>query len=309
MDTSEYLAAPSVSVVIPAYNRAGTIGYCLDSIFRQTVLPDEVLVVDDCSSDATVETVMKYPDPRVRCIRLQKNSGAQAARNRGIREAKGEWIAFQDSDDEWLPSKLEKQIEPLRLCDFDPLTVVHGDYVSLDPAGDNISVELPLVEGDDVYSLLLSRPGPCFPSLLVSKSALERIGYLDEMVPAYQEWDTSIRLAGICRFVHLREPLFIYHLHSGETISKDKERDIRGYQYIIDKFEPEIRKACGEDVWHFHHRRQLIACLSNGFWRQSDRYLSCIHPKDFNFRVLQLCRLLHLSPTRLSRLKTVFCGK
>ncbi len=252
---------------------------------------------------------MKYPDPRVRCIRLQKNSGAQAARNRGIREAKGEWIAFQDSDDEWLPAKLEKQIHALKLCGFDPLTVVHGDYISLDAAGENMPVELPLVEGDGIYSLLLSRPGPCFPSLLVSKYALERIGYLDEMVPAYQEWDTSIRLARICRFIHLREPLFIYHLHSGETISKDKVRDIRGYQYIIDKFEREIRGLCGEDVWQFHHRRQLLACLSHGFWRQSDQYLSCIHPKDINFRMLQLCRLLHLSPRRLSRLKTVFCGK
>lgn len=309
MNTSGFLAAPSVSVVIPAFNRAGTIGYCLDSILRQTVLPDEVLVVDDCSSDETVETVMKYPDPRVRCIRLQKNSGAQAARNRGIKEAKGEWIAFQDSDDEWLPEKLEKQIQALRFCGFDPLTAVHGDYISRDAAGDNNPVELPLVEGAGIYSLLLSRPGPCFPSLLVSKKALERIGYLDEMVPSYQEWDTSIRLARICRFIHLREPLFIYHLHNGETISKDKERDILGYQYIIDKFEREIRELCGEEVWQLHQRRQLLTCLNHGFWHRSDQYLSSIYPKNLNFRILQLCRVFHLSPGQLSRLKNVLYGK
>jgi len=308
-DVTRDTATPSVSVVIPAYNRAGTIGYCLDSIFSQTLLPDEVLVVDDCSSDATVKVVLNYPDPRVRCIRLERNSGAQAARNRGIREARGEWIAFQDSDDEWIPEKMEKQVQALRLCGFAPLTAVHADSIWLDADGREIDVELPLVEGDNAYPALLSRPGPCFPSLLVSKIALERIGYLDEMVPSFQEWDTSIRLARICRFVHLREPLFIYHLHEGETISKGKMRDILGYQYIIDKFEREIKELCGEDAWQLHQKRQFATCLNYGLWRQSDRYLSMISPKDLDFRILQLCRAFHLRPEQLSRAKARFCGK
>lgn len=103
-----------ISVVIPTYNREKTIRYCLDSVLNQTYSPIEIIVVDDCSTDMTVPVIKSYSDIRIRCIVLDKNSGAQAARNRGIKEAKGEWIAFQDSDDEWSSqNKLEYEIKIL----------------------------------------------------------------------------------------------------------------------------------------------------------------------------------------------------
>jgi len=104
---------PSISVILPTYNRVKTIRYCLDSVLAQTFSPAEIIIIDDCSTDDTVLIVGSYSEPRVRCIVLEKNFGAQAARNRGILEAKGEWIAFHDSDDEWMPDKLERQIQAL----------------------------------------------------------------------------------------------------------------------------------------------------------------------------------------------------
>jgi len=325
---------PLISVVIPTFNRENTILYCLNSVLAQTYENIEVIVVDDCSTDDTVAVVKRYHDPRIRCIVLEKNSGAQAARNRGIKEAKGDWIAFQDSDDEWLPDKLERQIKALSRVEFDPYTVVHSNTIKYEYKNDTKRLwKLPVVEGKSkkIYPVLLASPGPTFPSLLASKSALERINYLDENVSSYQEWDTFIRLAKYCRFIHIREPLFVYHLHNEDTISKDTRRDFLGYKYIIEKHEEDIKTYCGLTIWNQHLslllrrclksglmeefenliRKHLITdkyierayikhishCLDNEKWIEADLYFSKIATSNsFKLSLLKLCRTLYLKP-------------
>ena len=232
-------------------------------------------MVDDCSIDKTVEIVRSYPDPRVRCIVLEKNLGAQAARNRGIREAQGRWIAFQDSDDEWLPEKLETQIVALTKVNFNPMTVIHADCYRYDHQTDNKTLwELPLIHGSSVFSLLLKSAGPMFQSILTSKAAIEKMKFLDESVPSFQEWETSIRLARECGFIHIRKPLFIYHLHNGETISKNKKREIRGYQYIIDKFRKDILQQCGPIVLNSHLTSNALKALRWGYYTEAHEILT-----------------------------------
>lgn len=102
-----------VSVIIPSYNREKVLPRAIDSVLAQTYTDLEVIVADDCSSDNTRAIVEAYTDPRVRYGCLEKNSGACAARNLGIEMARGEYIAFQDSDDEWLPHKLQFQMDTL----------------------------------------------------------------------------------------------------------------------------------------------------------------------------------------------------
>ncbi len=297
--------ALKISVVIPAFNREKTIRRCLESVLRQTMSPDEVIIVDDCSTDSTVNIIRENTDPRVRCVILDTKSGAQTARNYGIRIAQGDWIAFQDSDDEWLPHKLEKQVKALESTSYDPWTVVHTSAIWYDSvANRQLSFELPIVEGDDVYQNLLRKPGPFLQSMLVSRKALEKINYLDEKVPSYQEWDTSIRLAKHCRFIHINEPLFIYHIHEDETISKDKKRDIAGYQYVIDKFKDEIINICGKQAWEDHLFKQLAKCLNFRFWPESDAYFSQITVRRLKYRTFQLFRMFHLSPLSIQRMVT-----
>lgn len=101
----------SVSVVLPTYNRAHTIGRALSSVFAQSRQPDEVLVVDDGSSDATASVVSQFP--RVRLLTLPHNQGAAQARNEGVRRTTGDFIAFLDSDDAWAPGKLAAQLDLL----------------------------------------------------------------------------------------------------------------------------------------------------------------------------------------------------
>lgn len=290
--------AGSITVVIPSYNRAATLHRSIISVLRQTFPPSEVIVVDDCSTDHSVEVVKSIRDPRIRSVVLDMKSGAQVARNVGIRQARGDWIAFQDSDDEWLPEKLEKQLCALEHVGYDPWTVIHADAVCLDGVtGERRPYEVRFVEGDNVYSNLLGAPGPLFPTIVVSRIALERVGLLDEDVPAYQEWDTVIRLSEHCRFIHIHEPLFVYHLHKGETISKDKGRDIRGYLYILNKFEREIRRVCGSKSWDRHLLLQLSRSIEFGLLAEFDLVADRIAKKGLAFKTLQICRIMDARPS------------
>jgi glycosyltransferase involved in cell wall biosynthesis len=104
---------PTVSVIIPTYNRENLIGRAIYSVLKQTYQDFEIIVIDDDSTDNTREVIKEFQrkDKRIKYIKHGKNKGGSAARNTGIREAKGKYIAFQDSDDEWLSGKLEKQIK------------------------------------------------------------------------------------------------------------------------------------------------------------------------------------------------------
>ncbi len=252
---------PTVSVVIPAKNRAKMIGKCLDSVLNQTVKADEIIVVDDNSTDDTKEVVQSYSKYGVKYIPLENKTGAQAARNLGIISATGDYIAFQDSDDEWLPDKLERQIKELGKVNFNPMTVVHGNAIVKCEGEKERIWEVPETAGENVLSMLLKRPAPFFPAILTSKKALEKIGLLDEKVSAYQEWDTSIQLSKICRFIHIKKPIFIYNIHAGEAISKNGMGAIAGYKYIIDKYKDDIIAKCGEKAWYFHNFELSILCV------------------------------------------------
>ena len=123
---------PVFSVVIPAYNREKYIARAIESVLAQTYQDFEIIVVDDHSADQTADAVSRMMQD-CKCLRLYRQTGdvhgAQAARNRGIREAKGAWIAFLDSDDTWTPDHLEVMAGTLQLFDWDPYVAVYSDYV------------------------------------------------------------------------------------------------------------------------------------------------------------------------------------
>jgi glycosyltransferase involved in cell wall biosynthesis len=261
-----------VSVVIPMYNREETIVGCLDSVCNQTFKNIEVIVVDDCSTDHSVRLVENYKDERVRLIKLDKKSGAQVARNKGISESKADWIAFNDSDDLWMVDKLAVQIAELSNAGFNKNTVVHSNCFCLDLLNDNRTWEWKLPQTLGMcYELLLKRPAPMFQAILTSKDALLEIDMLDENVPSYQEWDTSIRLAKNCQFIHIEKPLFTYVFHKGETISKDHKRDVEGYLYILNKFEDELKI---NNMYESHVRQLSKRAASFSLFCEADEIIS-----------------------------------
>jgi len=287
------VSAPRISVVVPTFDRVDVLGRSLDSVLRQTLPPFEVVVVDDGSTDDTESVVAGRAPAPVRYVRLPQRAGAQAARNRGIEEAAGEWIAFQDSDDEWLPDKLERQVALLAECDFDPWTVVHG--------GATEPTAWLLDNDEDALDALLRRPATLFPALLASRRALERIGGLDEQVPAYQEWDTSIRLARFCRFIRPAEALFVYHVTGPDAISRSSLAEIRGYEYVIEKFRDEIVERAGEQAWSEHVTFLLRRALDAELWDEAARLLARAPRRDGRYYAYAACRRLRLRPSYVAR--------
>ncbi len=251
-----------ISAVIPVYNRERTIRRCIDSVLRQTYPVYEIVIVDDGSIDQTLDILKEeYKD----CIRLirQEHKGAQAARNAGIKAACGEFIAFLDSDDEWLPNKLELQVQQLQK---NRCAVIYGNsYVQTDwkkgiPAAYRKtgnrkqrpkigSRKLFKLNGRSgfIYKWALKESFFDFNVLTTSKNNLKEIGYLDESVPSFQEWDTAIRLAEKFEFIFIKKPLSVYHLHDGETISQDRRRAVDGNEYILEKYKYEILSKIGKE--------------------------------------------------------------
>lgn len=240
------MTAPSVSAVIPAYNRQNTIARAIRSALEQSVPPAEVIVVDDASSDDTVRTVGKN-FPSVRIIRRERNQGAQAARAAGIRAAAGEWIAFLDSDDWWLPRKLEWQLDKAA----EGFSVVHGPGLVRRNGRDEFFA-IPQREGD-IYAELLRRPGPLYPCLLARRECFEKASLPDPAIVAYQEWDMSLLLARQYPFGYVDRPLFVYEVQD-DSISRDDGRGLRGYEQVVVKWWPEILGAAGKNAGAFHYR-------------------------------------------------------
>ena len=266
-----------VSVIVPTHNRAHTIRRCLDSALGQTISPYEVIVVDDASTDDSTSVVKSISDERLRLITMPSNKGAQAARNVGIKNAKGDYIAFLDSDDEWVPEKLEWQIK--EIARMEKPCVVHGaGWIYRDQEKTREIFHIPKLNGF-VYKELLTHPGPLYPCLFVPKKNLTEIGFLDENTPSYQEWDISIALARKLDFVFIDKPLMTYHIHGGETISKNRVKEAEGWQYIVEKYRAEILKNLGHKVLAQHYGRIATMYLKAGERRRASkfRYLAYIN--------------------------------
>lgn len=276
----------TISVIIPTFNRENTITYCLESVLNQTLPPNEIIIVDDLSTDNTIEIIKKMDSKLIKIIRLNKKGGAQVARNVGVRAAKNNWIAFLDSDDTWIPTKLEIQYEILKNKNFNYNLMLYSNCYRYYPEIEKYELwELPKFEGNQSFKFLLQTPGPMFQGLIVSKDKLEEIGFLDESIVSYQEWDTSIMLSRICDVIHIESPLFNYHFHSGETISKDKYKDVCGYKQIVDKYKAEFELFPDLEIYQHHMIFLFERCISYEMWEEAKYYLSEINPKNKNFHL------------------------
>ncbi|MBL4653186.1 MAG: glycosyltransferase family 2 protein [Flavobacteriales bacterium] len=281
-----------ISVIIPVQNRENTIIQCVNSIISQTYLPKEIIIVDDGSSDNTVTILKSLNNELIRVITNKHSKGAQGARNEGIKAAKCDWIAFLDSDDEWLPDKLEKQASLIQKNELNDFSVIQcGCYKYFKKNNTKELWNIPICEGNSskVLSQLILEPGPMFQGLLTSKTALETIGYLDEKTPSYQEWDTSIMLAKNCDYYWVDEPLFTYHIGNKETTFQNKGIRIQGIEYILDKNKELIVSIHGLKEFSNQVYQLIMLPLNGGLW---DKAKKIIKMKERYLSRSQLTRLL-----------------
>lgn len=189
----------TVTAIIPTYNRANLVARAVRSALAQTHKELEVIVVDDGSADDTSDKVSALCDPRVRYIRHEGNKGLPAARNTGIRASSGQFIAFLDDDDEWRPTKLERQLTLMDRFDACLTAVVFGDgRVKKFP---RTSITLEDLRRGNVFD-----PS----SMLVKRAVLARVMF-DETLRIGEDWDVFIRLAMQGPVGYLNEPLTVYN--------------------------------------------------------------------------------------------------
>ena len=221
-----------ISVVIPTYQMAGYVGEAIESVLRQSYAAHEIVVVDDGSTDDTLQVLDRFAE-LIRIIR-QPNAGVSLARNRGAAEASGEWIAFLDADDTWLPRKLEIQID--RLVARASVVASFTEATVVDEVNDTTR-ELRYRNELDMTSTLLLHG--CVignnSSVVVRRSMLLGLGGYDTQLSQSADWDLWLRLAQRGSFDLVKEPLVRYRVH-GSSMSRDiglLEADTRR---VLDKF-------------------------------------------------------------------------
>lgn len=231
---------PLVSVVIPTYNRGHCIAACIDSVLAQTLGDVEIIVVDDCSSDDTAERVAAFTDARVSYFAQPTNQGGAAARNAGIRRARGEFVAFLDSDDLWLPEKLARQIAGMQAAGPD-CGLSYTWLQCIDDDGKHTMRINPDIDGDCFERMLVSNFIGSFSNLVVRRALLVEEGGLDENFRSCQDWDLLIRLCRRARVHCQREYLTLYlqSVTDKVRISTNPRSVVQGHRRILAKFAAE----------------------------------------------------------------------
>jgi len=206
----------SVSVVIPAYNRAHLLERCLDSVLGQTLAADEIIVVDDGSTDNTVST-LKSLHPDIKLIQ-QDNLGVSAARNTGISAARHDWIALLDSDDVWHENKLERQI--MALNDAPEYLICHSDEIWI---RNGIRVNQMIKHkkaGGHIFQHCLPLCAISPSAVIIHRSLFEEIGLFDETLPACEDYELWLRICSRYPVLYIDEALITKHGGHDDQLSR-----------------------------------------------------------------------------------------
>ena len=254
---------PEISIIITTYNRANYLKSCIESVLNQTIKDFELIIIDYGSTDNTKEVVAQYQDRRINYI-YQKNNGQNSARNKGLELAKGEYIAYIDSDDIWNTEKLEKQHCIMK--NHPDISVVYCGTRLINENGEVIG-EKPLVShrGFVLDKLIFTNflyNGSC---VLFKKECINKAGIYDESLNRMTDWDFYLRLALYYKFYGINEYLLDYRTHSS-TMSSDFQSYEKCGIRIIEK----IFSHKAFDKRLLKHKKRAIALRYNYMAR---RYL------------------------------------
>ncbi|MDY6798542.1 MAG: glycosyltransferase [Pseudomonadota bacterium] len=227
------ISSPVVSVVTPTYNRAGFLLQAIESVLQQTFGDFELIVVDDGSTDDTPQLMDRYlQDTRVRYFK-QSNQGQSVARNRGIKEAQGEYICFLDSDNAWHEDKLEKSLEAFR--QNPGFHVVYGDYMVIDAEGNELGVNQMRRYTGRVTAHLLKDNFVSMNTTMTRRNCFREMGGFDEKDRLAEDYGLWLRFSTRYRFYYLDQILGYYRVMNGQ-ISSDKARRLEANERLLKSF-------------------------------------------------------------------------
>jgi len=206
----------NISVIIPTHNRAHTLSRAVESVMKQSLPPTEIIVVDDGSTDGTAALIQeKFPGCR---YLHQQNQGVSSARNSGIAAATGDWLAFLDSDDEWMPSKLAAQRSALEsspsihLCHTEEIWIRNGKRVN--------QMKKHAKTGGWVFQHCLPLCAISPSSVIIHRSLFEAVGLFDETLPACEDYDLWLRICAFYPTLFIETPQIIKHGGHEDQLSR-----------------------------------------------------------------------------------------
>lgn len=279
-----------VSVIMPAYRAAETIGRALKSIARQTSAPREIIIVDDGSDDDTAKVARNFADvlaPSALKIVTQPNLGAGAARNRALIEATQPLVAFLDADDEWLPEKLERSVAEMNAGDY---VLVAHDYLNVTPSGDEVcDCRRRFLAPPDPWIQLYRRGYIPSCSVVAKRDAVLAVGGFDESLRNAQDFDLWLRLleAPDARFT-LFPGAFLRYYHTPGGIMSFTERRLACCETIAVRHLKGVRARGGFGLFELGFRMAAIHLEAIHAYRQDERPLSSL--KTFILLAFRICR-------------------
>lgn len=275
----------SISVIIPTRNRKVLLERAIKSVQKQTLQDSEIIVVDDASTDDTMQllALLQAKDDRIRVIRHEKAKGGAAARNSGIAACYGEWIAFLDDDDFWLPQKLESQQNLLYqnqdavacTCSFVVHRPLRFDRIFMPPS------EVSLEQLIRTKTNIMGGMSVC----MCSFESLQKIGGFDERLSSAQDWDLWIRLRQIGKIVCYNDKALVYYdSHFSNRITCNMQAKYLGhrrfyfkYRHLMDK---DRRQSCIAELCYFRSSQ-----TNRGIWSRLKYFRMSIKYASFNLKI------------------------
>jgi glycosyltransferase involved in cell wall biosynthesis len=247
---------PTVSVIIPAFNSEATIARALLSVQEQTNGELEVIVVDDGSTDSTAEKVAAFGG-NVHYIRIE-NSGPAAARNVGIAHSHGEYVAFLDADDEWLPERLNRCLKPMLIDSTVGLTYCWS--MRRRPNGQEEIRNIRSPSRNPLHMSFWPDPMQTTPATTCRRSMLDKAGLFDEKLKTREDQDLWIRLSEVAKIAAIPIPLVITHSRPGSYSSQQKYAQLRNDYFYI------LNKAFQRAPDKYEKRRNLLLAEAYRYW-------------------------------------------
>lgn len=226
---------PLVSVIVPNYNYSAYVSEAIESALDQSYANIEVIVVDDGSTDDSIRVLEGFGS-KIKLIK-QANAGVARARNYGVANSSGEYIAFLDADDLWMPDKIDRQVA--RLIADPEVGLVHVGVTEIDGKGQTVGERIDGMEGDVTKELLLLERSVVLgggSGFIVRRDLFESVGGFDEKLSTSADWDFFVRVSRLARLGFVPEPLLRYRLHGSnmhQNVKLMESEMLLGYEKVF----------------------------------------------------------------------------
>ncbi|MER3492124.1 MAG: glycosyl transferase family A [Mastigocladus sp. ERB_26_2] len=249
---------PVISVIIPTYNSEKTIRHTIESVLQQTFSDFELIIINDGSTDSSLEVISQFQDSRIKVFSFD-NAGGNVSRNRGLKQATGEFVSFLDADDLWTPDKLELQLNALKANPQAAVAYSWTDYI--DEQGKFLLSGTHITAHGNVYEqLLISNFLENGSNPLIRREVLVELGGFDEELTAAQDWDMWLRLAQNFNFIAVPRVQILYRISANSLSTNLVIQEKASIQVL--------NKACSTNTQDLNHLRRKS--LTNLY-----KYLTC----------------------------------